>query len=143
MSIGHVLTPSAFHQCAEVYDGKKAILDGFVSYNLQGVEVIGLAAETAQTRRRMRYNDDFQNVVTIPALPVYFRAGLVPVALESVRYDYDKYRGCANNPDKAMGEGGVEEVDMGAFGRHSISSSQAGDAGGVMKEVLIAITVLV
>lgn len=76
-----------FHPCMKVDWSRKAVRDGFVSYDFQSGEVIGLEEETVQTSKQLRSSDDVSTFATPLAVPVYFCAGTSRVALERVRRD--------------------------------------------------------
>lgn len=108
-------TASEFLRCGEIYWEKTTVRDGFMSYDFRRDKIIGLEAETVQTDHGMRSGDVATTSDTLPAVLVYFRAGVLQVMLEIVRREYSKYRGFADKPDKVWEQGDAEVVYMDFF----------------------------
>lgn len=63
----------------------------------------------------MRGIDDVLASVTLPAVPVYFYAGILEVTLEKLWRNYDKYRHLADESEAAGGLESAERVDSEAL----------------------------
>lgn len=77
-----------------------AARDGFLSYDYERGEAIGLEENTIMAKIRVRGHDAVPTSFTLPIVPVYFRCDALLITIEVVRRDYNKYRGLADNPEK-------------------------------------------
>lgn len=85
------------------------VRDGFILYNFEMGESIGLEVETVSVNKRVISSDEVPASLILPAVSVYFRSGVSQTTLEAVWRDYDKYCGLTDNPggadDPAAGDG--------------------------------------
>lgn len=133
------LTPVALHLCQETdWGGRTVVWDGFVSYDFQSGGIIGRELQTVQNCRWRRGSDDVTTSNTLAAVPVYFRAQVSQLTLETVRRDHNMYYRLTDKPDVAGVQEAGEGVALDALLEKNLFWRHGRDAGDVTDEVLDA-----
>lgn len=78
--------------------------DGFVRFNGNNGEILGLKKKSGQVRKRAPGRAGCSKTVTLVAITLFFRADQQPANINAIRRDYDKYCGLTVNPNPECGD---------------------------------------